>query len=212
MQVPIMTSIFDMATLFDFMSEYIYHVIFILAAIEVYLTASVYFMIRRQGTRLSDATENLIKGFHDAPDVDSTLKLTEKVESSLRFITNKIQVDPEAKEVIRANAGKLTERSADNRYFGIEISASIMSTLVQVFPLLGILGTILSIAGTTVGSDTIDSSQLTTAFVLAMNTTILGIGFSILFMVVESIMFPQIERIITDSKNYKDVVTSVYLQ
>ena len=201
-----------MASLFDFMSQYIFHVIYILAAIEVYLTASVYFMIRRQGTRLSDATENLIKGFHDAPDVDSSLKLNEKVESSLRFITNKIQVDPEAKEVIRQNAGKLTERSADNRYFGIEISASIMSTLVQVFPLLGILGTILAIAGTTVGSEAIDPTKLTTAFVLAMNTTILGIGFSILFMVVESIMYPQIERIIVDSKNYKDVVTSVYLQ
>ena len=200
-----------MASLFDFMSDAIYHVIFILAAVEVYLSASVYFMIQRQGARLSDATENLIKGFNDAPDVDSTLKLTEKVESCLRFIANKIQVSPEAKEIIRENAGKLTERSADNRYFGIEIFASVMSTLVQVFPLLGILGTILAIAGTTAGTETIDPAVLTTAFVTAMNTTILGIGFSVLFMVVESVMYPQIERIIADSKNYKDVVTSVYL-
>ena len=200
-----------MESLFDFMSQYIFHVIYILAAVEVYLTASVYFMIRRQGVRLSDATKNLVKGFNDAPDVDSSLKLSEKVESSLRFITNKIQVDPGAKETIRENAGKLTERSADNRYFGIEVSASIMSTLVQVFPLLGILGTILAIAGTTAGTEFIDPAALTTAFVLAMNTTILGIGFSILFMVIESAMYPQIERIITDSKNYKDVVTSVYL-
>ena len=200
-----------MESLFDFMSQYIFHVIYILAAVEVYLTASVYFMIRRQGVRLSDATKNLIKGFNDAPDVDSSLKLSEKVESSLRFITNKIQVDPAAKETIRENAGKLTERSADNRYFGIEVSASIMSTLVQVFPLLGILGTILAIAGTTAGTEFIDPAALTTAFVLAMNTTILGIGFSIFFMVIESAMYPQIERIITDSKNYKDVVTSVYL-
>ena len=200
-----------MESLFDFMSQYIFHVIYILAAVEVYLTASVYFMIRRQGVRLSDATKNLIKGFNDAPDVDSSLKLSEKVESSLRFITNKIQVDPAAKEIMRENAGKLTERSADNRYFGIEVSASIMSTLVQVFPLLGILGTILAIAGTTAGTEFIDPAALTTAFVLAMNTTILGIGFSIFFMVIESAMYPQIERIITDSKNYKDVVTSVYL-
>ena len=156
-----------MASLFDLMSYYIYYVIFILAAVEVYLTASVYFMIRRQNMRLSDATENLIKGFNDAPDVDSTLKLAEKVESCLRFITNKIQVSPEAKRIIRENAGKLTERSADNRYFGIEISASIMSTLVQVFPLLGILGTILAIASTTAGTEPIDPSKLTIAFVLA---------------------------------------------
>lgn len=200
-----------MESLFDFMTDYIYHAIYLLAAIEVYLILSIYFLIQSQSMRLHDATENLTKGFMDAPDKDSSLMLHEKVESSLRFIANKIQIDQAAKEAIRINAGKLNERSADNRYYGIEISASIMSTLVQVFPLLGILGTILAIAGTAAGGEAIDPAKLTTAFVLAMNTTILGIGLSILFMLAESAMYPKIERVINDSKNYKDVITSVYL-
>ncbi len=186
-------------------------VIFTLAIIEAYFTFTILFMIRRQGTRLNDATDNLIKGFDDAPDKDSTLNISEKVESSLRFITNKIQIDADAKEVIRKNAGKLTERSADNRYFGLEVYASMMSTLVQVFPLLGILGTILAIAGSTDGSQAIDPSALSSAFVVAMSTTILGIFFSIVFMLIESALYPRIERVIADSKSYKDAITLIYL-
>ena len=202
-----------MLSLFNLLTEYITAIIYAFAVVETGLAVMIVWLIRAQGTRLKDATDNMVKGFVDAPDKDSTLSLHEKIESSLRFITNKIQVDPTAKEIVRQNAGKIAERSADNRYFGIEVFGSMMSTLVQVFPLLGILGTILAISGETVvdGSTALDPEKLTQAFVLAMNTTILGIGFSVLFMLVESVLQPRIDRTILDSKNYKSVLTSVYL-
>jgi len=198
--------------LFDVITSNIFLIIYLFAAVELYLSLSVFYLLRRQTVRLNDATDNMIKGFTDAPDKDSTLRLHEKIESSLRFITNKIKEDENARELIKTNAGKLAERSSDNRYFSIEMQASMMSTLVQVFPLLGILGTVLAIAGTTMGSnEPIDAQQLTSAFVLAMDTTILGIGLSIIFMLVESALYPKIERVISDSKEYKDIINSVYL-
>ncbi len=202
-----------MLSLFNLLTEYIVFIIYVVAVIETLLALGIVWQVRSQGIRLKDATDNMVKGFVDAPDKDSTLSLHEKIESSMRFITNKIQVDPAAKEIVRQNVGKITERSGDNRYFGIEVFSSMMSTLVQVFPLLGILGTILAISGETVagGAEPLDPQALTEAFVLAMNTTILGIGFSILFMLVESVLQPRIERTIIDSKNYKNVLTSVYL-
>jgi biopolymer transport protein ExbB/TolQ len=168
-------------------------------------------LLKRQAARLNDATDNLLKGFTDAPDKDSVLHVQEKIESSLRFITNKIKSDEKARQIIRSNAGKVAERSSDNRYFGIEMQASMMSTLVQVFPLLGILGTVMEIAGADFSGGQIEPSQLTNAFVVALNTTILGITFSILFMMIESALHPKIERIINDSKEYKDIINSVYL-
>lgn len=202
-----------MLSLFNLLTEYITVIIYVLAVIEAGLTITIFWLIRAQGIRLKDATDNMVKGFVDAPDKDSSLSLHEKIESSLRFIANKIQVDPHSKAIVRENAGKIAERSSDNRYFGIEVFGSMMSTLVQVFPLLGILGTILAISGETVVGDStaLDPQALTSAFVLAMNTTILGIGFAILFMLVESVLQPRIERTIVDSKNYKNVLTSVYL-
>ena len=82
-----------------------------------------------------------------------------------------------------------------------------MSTLVQIFPLLGILGTVVAIAVT----DMSTATTVTDAFVRAMRTTILGIGFSIIFMLIESALHPKIERIISDSREYKDIINSVYL-
>jgi biopolymer transport protein ExbB/TolQ len=198
--------------IFSLLTGQITTIIYVVAAVEACLAIAILQSIRRQGIRLKDATDNMVKGFVDAPDKDSSLSLHEKIESSLRFITNKIQVEPEAREVIRANIGKIAERSSDNRYFGIEVYSSMMSTLVQVFPLLGILGTILAISSQTIGtSGTLEPEKLTNAFIIAMDTTILGIGFAVLFMLVESVLQPRIERTIIDSKNYKDVLTAVYL-
>jgi biopolymer transport protein ExbB/TolQ len=197
---------------FVFFNDYIYHIIFTFVIIEVFLSGSIYYLLKRQGMRLNDATDNLLKGFNDAPDKDSGLYTQEKIESSLRFITNKIKSDTTAKEIIRKNAGKVAERSSDVRYFGIELQASMMSTLVQVFPLLGILGTVLNIARAGFDSSgAFDTELISTAFVTAMATTIYGIGFSIIFMLIESALHPKIERIISDSKEYKDIINSVYL-
>lgn len=201
-----------LVSLFNLLTEHIVTLIFAVAVIELGLTGLILWLIKSQAIRLRDATDNMVKGFVDAPDKDSTMRLHEKIESSLRFIANKIQSEPESKEIVRRNVGMITERSSDNRYFGIEVYSSIMSTLVQVFPLLGILGTILAISGVTAGTtDTLDPQKLTQAFVIAMDTTILGITFAVVFMLAESYLQPRIERTIMDSKNYKEVLTSVYL-
>ena len=79
-----------------------------------------------------------------------------------------------------------------------------------MFALLGILGTILAIAQTAFQSGgQIDVSSLSNAFVLAMDTTILGITFSIIFMVIESTLQPKIERVINESMDYKRIITTI---
>jgi hypothetical protein len=54
-------------------------------------------------------------------------------------------------------------------------------------------------------------ASLSNAFVLAMDTTILGITFSILFMVIESTFQPKIERVINESAEYKRIISSINL-
>lgn len=198
-------------TVYNFMDANIYNIMYAFALAELYLIGAIYIKLKNQANRLSDATDNLLKGFNDCPDKDSGLHLHEKIESTLRFITNKIQHDESARLIIRQNAGKLAERSAENRYFGLEMYASVMSTLVQVFPLLGILGTVIAIAKTDMKSGVAAAEQISEAFVMAMETTILGIALSVVFMVIESALHPKIERSIGDSKEYKDVINSVYL-
>jgi hypothetical protein len=194
------------------MTNNIFYIIYGFAAIETYLVISVFFMIKKHEGVLVDISENLVKGFADAPDKDSGQSLSERIESSLEFITNKIANDTSLRKEFGKNASKVSQRPLYNRHYKIEIYASVMSALVQVFTLLGILGTILAIAQTAFQTGgQIDVSSLSNAFVLAMDTTILGIVFSIIFMVIESTFQPKIERVINESAHFKQIISNINL-
>jgi biopolymer transport protein ExbB len=189
----------------------IFPIIWAFVLVETVLVITIIVLMKRHEGRLVDIADNLIKGFPDAPDKDSTQNVHEKIQAILQFVRNKIVSNFEFKTQFKQNVSKLHERPIYGRHYNIEICASIMSTLVQVFPLLGILGTILAIAQTAVPGAQIDSTALSKAFVLAMDTTILGILFSILFMVIESALHPKIERVISESKEYREILSSLYL-
>ncbi|MFP5386864.1 MAG: MotA/TolQ/ExbB proton channel family protein [Bacteriovoracia bacterium] len=198
--------------LFSFLTKNIFIIIYLFALIEIYLVIAVFFLMKKHEISMSDATDNLLKGFADAPDKDSSMHSHEKIQNALQFITNKIASNVELKKEFCKNAGKVNERPIFGRHYKIEIYASVMSTLVQIFPLLGILGTILAIAETAFQSGgQIDVASLSNAFVLAMDTTILGITFSILFMLIESAFQPKIERVINESSEYRKILSSIYL-
>ena len=199
-------------TLFNFITNNIFPIIFLFVAVEIFLVFNIFLMMRKHESVLMDVSDNLVKGFADAPDKDSTQNTHEKIESILDYITNKIASNPETKKAFAKNVESIKQRPFYSRHYKIEIYASVMSTLVQVFPLLGILGTILAIAQTAFQSGgQIDVSSLSNAFVLAMDTTILGISFSILFMVIESTFQPKIERVINESAEYKRIISSINL-
>lgn len=199
-------------TLFNFITNNIFIIIYAFVIVEVYLVVNIFMMMKRHESILVDVSDNLLKGFSDAPDKDSSQSTHEKIEASLEFINNKIASNPELKENFVKNANKISQRPIYSRHYKIEIFASVMSTLVQVFPLLGILGTILAIAQTAFQSGgQIDVSSLSNAFVLAMDTTILGISFSILFMVIESTFQPKIERVINESNDYRQIISKIHL-
>lgn len=199
-------------SLFNFLTDNIFVIIYGFLAVEIYLVGAIFFMLRKHEIALLDIADNLIKGFRDAPDKDSSLSVHEKIQGTLQFVTNKISSQPELIKDFAKNASKISERPFYNRHYKIEIFASVMSTMVQIFPLLGILGTILAIAQTAMQpGQQIDVSALSNAFVIAMDTTILGISFSIIFMVIESTFQPKIDRVIVESHELRKVISSIYL-
>ena len=199
-------------TLFNFMTNNIFGIIYGFVILEIFLVVNIFLMMKQHQSVLKDASDNMVKGFADAPDKDSTQSIHEKIETILDFITYKLAQNPELKKDFAKNIGSIKQRPFYSRHYKIEIYASVMSTLVQVFPLLGILGTILAIAQTAFqNGGQVDVASLSNAFVLAMDTTILGIAFSILFMVIESTFQPKIERVINESVEYKKIISSINL-
>jgi len=194
------------------MTNNIFAIIYIFAVVEIYLIITVFMMMRKHSLTLVDVTENLLKGFSDAPDQDSTQSVHEKIETTLEFIKHKITNNPELKDSFIQNAQKVSQTAIYGRHYKIEMFASLMSTLVQVFPLLGILGTILAIAQTAFqNGGQVDVTSLSNAFVLAMDTTILGISLSVIFMVIESTFQPKIERVVNESHEYRAIISKIQL-
>lgn len=201
-----------MQSFFNFMTNNIFPIIYLFAGVEIYLLISVHLMMKKHEGVLLDISDNLLKGFQDAPDRDSHQSASERIETVLEYINHKISNYPELKKEFGKNANKISQRPLYNRHYKIEVFSNIMSALVQVFTLLGILGTILAIAQTSFQhGGQIDVSTLSNAFVLAMDTTILGIVFSITFMVFESALQPKVERVINESREFKQIVSSVNL-
>lgn len=195
--------------LFTFISNNIFAIIYCFAAIETYLVVSIFLLMKKHENILVDVSDNLLKGFKDAPDYDSDQNVHERIQAALDFINHKISANEDYRVEFAKNANTISRRPFYSRHYKIEIFASVISTLVQIFPLLGILGTILAIAQTAFNNGAIDVSSLSSAFVLAMDTTILGITFSIVFMVIESTFQPKIERIISESLYYKQLVSRI---
>jgi len=199
-----------MQSMFSFITDNIVPIIYIFVGVELFFVISIYLMIKKHELVLVDVCSNLLKGFFDAPDQDSRQSLPEKIEETLEFIKRKSTEDAKFREEFSKNARSVNQRPFYSRHYKIETFASVMSTIVQIFPLLGILGTILAIAQTS-STKSIDVESLSSAFVLAMDTTILGIGFSIIFMVIESFFWPKIERVINESNEYRKIVSDVQL-
>jgi biopolymer transport protein ExbB/TolQ len=199
-------------SLFQIITSNIFVIIYLFVIVESAIAVGIFFMMKKHELVLQDVSANLLKGFRDAPDKDSTANIHDNFQRSLDFMKYKISSDPSMKKTFSENAKGLGQRSVLGRYYSIEVLASLMSTIVQIFPLLGILGTILAIAQTAFqNSGQVDVSSLSNAFVLAMDTTILGIFFSILFMIIESGMAPKIERIINESLEFRKIIANIQL-
>jgi biopolymer transport protein ExbB/TolQ len=199
-------------TLFTAIANNIFLIIYLFIAVETVLAVTIFTLLKKHELVLLDVSDNLLKGFRDAPDKDSTANVHDNFQRAIDFMKYKISNDPSMKKTFSENAKGLSQRSVFGRYYNIEVFASLLSTIVQIFPLLGILGTILAIAQTAFQNQgQVDVSSLSNAFVLAMDTTILGIFFSILFMVVESWLAPKIERIINESLEFRKIIANIQL-
>ena len=106
---------------FNFIMDNIFYIIYGFAAVEAYLVVNIFIMMKGHEKALIDVSDNLLKGFKDAPDKDSSQSSHEKIEASLEFINNKIAQDPELKSEFVKNAQKISQRPIHSRHYKIEM-------------------------------------------------------------------------------------------
>ncbi len=83
-------------------------------------------------------------------------------------------------------------------YYFLDIPYTVFVTLISVFPLLGMLGTVIALLGLDLSGDT---ESLKANFFMALDTTMWGIIFAVVFKIVNAFFQPFIEAQIEKAKN-----------
>lgn len=195
----------DLVSLISNLTQYMEAIIIVFAIMEAMLLVFVVIKVRQQQSRLSDSYKNLTKGFEDIPDVVSNQSLSDQCNSMAAYVERKIIVGGEQTQKLKRNAPIQLEKNSMSNTFSIEAFFSVSAAFVQIFPLLGILGTILALGQIDFSNGTIRASDITSAFVVAIDTTILGMFFAIVFMILESRLAPTVQRIISDTSKAHNI-------
>lgn len=186
----------NIEVLTHFIAQYMTLAILVIAVVEMVLLVLVDKRARAQHVRLQDVYHNITKGMNDVPDVVSTQTGIDQTNALLVFIERKLSGGSKELSWVKRNISAQLEKNAINNTYPIESKFGIASTLVQVFPLLGILGTILALGNVTITDGSLSGKDITQAFVLAIDTTILGIFFAVVFMLWESKIAVKVTRVV----------------
>ncbi len=192
-----------MSLLLNF-AEFITPAIIVFAVLQSFVLAILLVASTRLRKRLSDALHNMVRGMSDQPERDSLRRPHDDIAAHLDFLisscTNKETAE---RSIIWKNAKSYTSRHIDRTSYWLETLTSVLSAGIQLFPLMGIFGTILALGQTTLGADGFSASTVSKAFVIALDTTILGILFAIIFTLIDSVVAPSVDRTIEETGRYR---------
>lgn len=103
-----------------------------------------------------------------------------------------------AKETEKRIRKKSEDEFKRTMYYFLDIPYTVFITLISVFPLLGMLGTVIALLGLDLSGDT---ESLKANFFQALDTTMWGIVFAVIFKIVNAFFQPFIEAQIEKAKN-----------
>ena len=182
----------------EFLAHHMYVAILAAALAELILFWLINRRCDQQSVRLSDFLENLVKPFPDKPDTDSNQSFHDRLGAILSFVEQKSA----SGDGIKLSVARVMEQNRVSHTYRIEQMVNIASAMVQIFPLLGILGTILGLGQVTVGAQgAIRATDVTRAFVGSINATVLGVFFAIVFMLLEAHALAKVKRTMDEAKS-----------
>lgn len=196
------------------LAEVMVAVILAAVAIEALLYAVLFLQLRSRARTLLDSLKNMLKGVASAPEHDHARAVPDAIDAMLQVAARVKEQNRAEYSQMLANMRSQNVRMLDMKTFRAESLANLGAAMVQVFPLLGILGTVLAIAKSAAQSAAssaengavmaaLDPGVVTASFALAMDTTILGILAGVIFMLVDSLAQTRVTRLIEESAAYR---------
>ena len=156
-------------------------IILAVAVFEMALYIILYKMSSSNTYQLYDSLRNMLRGIKDPPELDRSRIVHDEIVVLLDTAESLRKTSQENFKKLLSNIHVQDARKIDLKTYKLERWGNVANALVQTFPLLGIFGTILAI-GQSMQGVKFDVSIIMQAFMNAINTTMLGLGCSPLYI------------------------------
>jgi len=166
---------------------------------------------RSRKRQLADYLSNAVRAFSRQSDVTYNMSIDERINVFIADIRDAISGSG-SQDGTRALLDRLLTKDESRLYLKshrFEIGYSVTRTLIEIFPLLGIVGTVIAIWAGMNTSGMNDADKVTKVvqnFGHSVVSTAFGLGAAILFMLVNSWFEPEFERLLEYSHEIRDVV------
>jgi biopolymer transport protein ExbB/TolQ len=201
----------DLAQLVQLASEHFPPFILLVAVANALLWIWLIVYSRSRKRNLADYLANAVRAFSRQSDITYNMSIDERINVFIADIRDAIS-GPGSQEAARSLLDRLMTKDESRLYLKthrFEIGYSVARTLIEIFPLLGIVGTVIAIwAGmNTSGMNDADRiSKVVQNFGHSVISTAFGLGAAILFMLVNSWFEPEFERLLEYAHEIRDVV------
>jgi biopolymer transport protein ExbB/TolQ len=193
--------------IFYSLSDFMTLIILLCAVIEILMFYYLILNNKKLSGQLQDSLINMLKGIKEIPDKDRNRNIHDEIEVLLDTIeVVKSSSSTKEKKKLKKNIKKEDQKKIDKKIHHFDIFTNLTSSGVQIFPLLGILGTIIALGKSISGTGQTGNMDIVMkAFILAIDTTILGIFFGIVFMVADAFSQAKTNKLKKEINQYRDI-------
>jgi biopolymer transport protein ExbB/TolQ len=176
---------------------------------------------RRQARWLAEHLANLVQGFSSHADRDAYATVDEQIDSFLANIREVLD-DPARggdRQVLHQQIITKDETKKYLRGSVFETLYSLARTSIEIYPLLGIMGTVLAIAlalnspgGTAAGDAGMATERIVRNFAGSIWATLAGIGCGIILLLINSVVEPGVQRLLEHRWDVRETISAVKTQ
>ncbi len=189
-------------------------IITVAACFHLAVFAGLVLWAKRDMHILTGALQDYTRDLKQHSVLDPTAHLTDQMEAFLADVEDVIN-DPtrtEERQALRTRIGVLDEKRRYLHALRFETIANSARTMIEAYPLAGVLGTIISIGAAlnlSSGAETEALSIIVARFGDAIWSTFAGLSFGLLLLLVSSLLEPSFQRLSEVRAHVRTVVSAV---
>ena len=183
----------------------------ILGVVHLLLFVLLWLWFRNDLRRIAGALDDFTRGLHHRSVLDRRGHLSDQIEAFLSDVNEILDSPGQAddRQVLLNRINILDEQRKYLQSLGFEISYNMCRTMIEAYPLLGILGTILAIGGALQSGPDASVSVIVQRFGEAIWSTCAGLVAAVLLMFVNSMVETPFLRLAENRQHVAQMVAKV---